>query len=222
MAKSVTKDRELDPRAAESLFSKLVKEKRMIDLGIELLRFRVLPLEPLDVVLENREDEKQVLLVAPSGKVLMLPNGRRIFEPNYLMELEEYVLSGLRQSRFIRNDVVWALVVGLTGLFGLIIASLVPRLRRNPDRSHIERWIDEKGNTVFVAKDPGGFVAHLMTVSYDRRYLELFEPLVNSVARSGYYILKFSYPASVLSWTEALGVEVDPRIDVIVDPTVFS
>ncbi|MCP8307499.1 MAG: hypothetical protein H3Z54_02230 [archaeon] len=203
----------------ELVIEHLVEKKRTIDLSVALLKFRVLPLKPLEVLLEE-EGEKQAILIAPRGKILTLPNGHKVFDPNALMEIKDYVSKGLRNVRRIQSDGLWAAIVGLSGVVGLMSASIASNLSLKKDKACVKRWIDERGNEVYLAKDQDGMMAHLLAVSFDRRYYMLYEPLVNALHKTGHYILRFIYPSTINSWHEALGQEMDPRIEVLVDPTV--
>jgi hypothetical protein len=197
---------------------RLVKQKRLIDLSITLLKLKILPIKEIEINLQNYEDVREVLLVAPKGKVLTMQDGRKIFHINSLMELEEFVDNGMRRVRRVRSDVVWAALVGIFGLFGLIFGSLPPLFSIRKDKAKIRRWIDEKGNIVYVAEDPSGSLAHLLLASFDRRYYKIYEPLASTLKLGGYYLLKFTYPASASSWQEVLRLQIDPEIEVLLEP----
>lgn len=197
---------------------KLAKQKRLVDLSIALLNLKILPISEMEISLQNYGDLREVLLVAPKGKVLTMPDGRKIFHTNSLMELEEFVDSGMRRVKRVQNDVVWAILVGLFGLFGLIFGSLPSLFPIKKDKAKIRRWIDERGNIVYVAEDSSGALAQLLLASFDRRYYKIYQPLVNALKLGGYYLLKFTYPADATSWREVLGLQIDPEIKVIIEP----
>lgn len=205
-----------------ALLDKLTDEKRLVDLSVALLKFQVLPLKEIEVDLLAEHAQRQTLLVAPRGKVLLMPNGRRVFDPGHLMELEEYVRNGLVPSTTVRSDAVWALLVGLLGIFGLFGGWLPGWIAKHRNKARVKRWIDETGNTVYVAKDPSGLMVHLLAFRGDRRRMTLFQPLTNTLLKTGHYVLRLTYPTSLTSWHAALGVEMDPQIEVILDPTHAS
>lgn len=200
------------------LIEQLAREKRTVDLSIALLKFQLLPMSPIEVSLDA-EEQKQIVLIAPRGRALILPNGRRIFDPNALVDIEDHVRRGFRQIKHLQNDMAWATLVGLSGVFGLAFESFLSSLfSRRKDKAQVRRWIDERGNAVYVAKDSNGMMAHLMAVGFDRRYYMLYEPLVNALLKTRHYVLRFTYPATATSWQQALGLEVDPQIEVLLDP----
>lgn len=196
----------------------LTKKDRIVDLSVALLKFQVLPKDAVDIPRVDTELEKQVILVAPRGSVFLMPDGRRIFTPNRLAEIEEYGKGGLRTIRTIQNDALWALLVGLSGFFGLVFAWMMPRLPIGRDKAKVKRFIDERGDIVYVARSPDGGMAHLLTVASDRRRYLIHEPLSNAICKMGHYVIRLTYPASVASWREVMGLEVDPKVEVILDP----
>lgn len=132
------------------------KKKKIADLSIAMLKFQVLPKKEIDITINDNELTKQVILIAPRESVLLMPNGKRIFIPNKLNELEEYVKSGLRTIRTIQNDSLWAILVGLSGMLGLVFAWAIPRLRMWRDRTKVNRFMDENGDIVYIAKNHEG------------------------------------------------------------------
>jgi hypothetical protein len=200
------------------LLKNLQKKNRIVDLSVALLKFQILNQDAVEITSEENKLEKQVILVAPRGSVFLMPDGRRIFTPNKLTEIEEYIKGGIRSVRTIQNDALWALLVGLSGMLGLAVAWLMPRLRISRDKAKIKRFIDEVGDIVYIAKSPDGGMAHLLSVSSDRRFYRIHEPLTNAMIKTGHYVIRLTYPASVASWRELLGLEVDPKVEIMMDP----
>jgi hypothetical protein len=200
------------------ILENLSKSNRIIDLSMALLKFQILPRHPINITRQDREKEKQVILVAPRGSVFIMPDGRRVFTPNRLAELEEFTGEGLRSIRTIQKDVIWATLVGLSGIFGIMLAWILPRIRFRKDKAKIKRFLDENGDIVYMARHPEGNLTHLLTVGSDRiRYL-IHEPLASSLARMGFYVILLTYPSSATSWREVLGLDIDPRVEIIMDP----
>ncbi len=204
------------------LLEQLEKKNRVVDLSVALLKFQVLPRGPVEISSAENELEKQVILVAPRGSVFLMPDGRRIFAPKRLMEIEEYVKGGVRSVRSIQNDTLWALLIGLSGILGLAFAWSMPRVKIWKDKAKIRRFIDENGDIVYVAQSPDGEMAHLLSVGSDRRHYKIHEPLSNAMSKTGHYILRFTYPSSVVSWREVLGLEVDPKVEIMMEPGTGS
>ncbi len=201
------------------LLEQLEKKNRIVDLSVALLKLQVLPRGPIEITSQEDELEKQVILVAPRGSVFLMPDGRRIFTPNRLMEIEDYLKVGLRSVRSIQNDLLWALLIGLSGLLGLLVAWSMPRVKIGRDKAKIKRFIDERGDIVYVARTPDGEMAHLISVGSDRRHYRIHEPLSNAMFKTGHYIIRLTYPASVVSWKEVMGLEVDPKVEIMMDPS---
>jgi hypothetical protein len=201
------------------LLEQLEKKNRIIDLSMALLKLKVLPRGPVEITAQEDKLEKQVILVAPRGSVFLMADGRRIFTPNRLMEIEDYIKGGMRSVRTIQNDLLWALLIGLSGLVGLLVAWSMPRMKIWKDKAKIKRFIDERGDIVYVAQGPDGEMAHLLSVGSDRRYYRIHEPLSNAMFKTGHYIIRLTYPASVVSWKEVMGLEVDPKVEIMMDPS---
>ncbi len=202
-----------------TVIERLTSKNRTVDLSIALLKFQLLSRNAVNINREDTEYEKQVILISPRGSVLIMPDGRRVFNLNSLTEIEEYVKSGLRKIKTIQNDFLWALIVGLSGLAGLILAKIIPRLHLRSDKAKVIRFIDEIGDIVYIARSPDGNMAHLLTVDVDKRRYRIHEPLANSICRMGHYLIRLTYPASALTWKEVLGLEIDPKVEIIIDPT---
>jgi len=201
-----------------SILERLSKSNRIIDLSIALLRFQILPKKAVNIIRQDNEKEKQVILIAPRGSVYIMPDGRRVFTPNRLSEIEEFMNGGLRSIRTIQNDVIWATLVGLSGMIGLIFAWVLPRISFRKDRAKIRRFLDENGDIVYMARQPEGNLTHLLTVGSERiRYL-IHEPLSSSLTKMGFYVILLTYPASTTSWREVLGLDIDPKVEILLDP----
>lgn len=196
----------------------LTKRNRLIDLSVALLRFQILPRNATSITRYENEMEKQVILVAQRGSVFIMPNGKRIFSPDKLIEIEEFAKNQFRIFRSIQNDALWALLVGLSGFLGILFVWMIPRIPLGKDRSKVKRFIDEQGDIVYIAKSPDGSMAHLLSVSSDRKNYLIHEPLTNAICDTGHYVVRFTYPASVATWKEMLGLEVDPKVEVMLDP----
>lgn len=208
------------PRNQQSLvLETLTKKNRIVDLSVALLKFQVLSRSAVNISREETESEKQVILIAPRGSVFIMPDGRRVFTPNRLAEIEEYIKGGLRSIRTIQNDALWATLVGLSGLLGLIFAWIVPRLPLRKDKAKIKRFLDERGDIVYMAKSPSGNLTHLITVGSDRMRYLIHEPLASAISKMGYYVIRLTYPATATSWREVLGLEIDPKVEILLDPT---
>jgi len=201
-----------------AVLENLTKRNRLIDLSVALLRFQILPRSATSISRYDNECEKQVILVAQRGSVFIMPNGRRIFTPNRLIEIEEFAKNQFRIFHSIQNDALWALLVGLSGFLGIIFAWMIPRIPFGKDQSKIKRFLDEQGDIVYIAKSPDGGMAHLLSVSSDRKNYMIHEPLANAICDTGHYVVRFTYPASVATWKEMLGLEVDPKVEVMLDP----
>lgn len=196
----------------------LMKKKRIADLSIAMLKFQVLPRKEIKITINNDELTKQVILIAPKESVLFMPDGRRVFIPHKLNELEIYVKSGLRTIRTIQNDNLWALLVGLSGMLGLIFAWAIPRFRIWREKSKVNRFMDENGDIVYIAKNSEGRMAHLISVSSERNWFIIHEPMASAISNMGHYVIRLTYPASAISWREVLGLEIDPKVEIILDP----
>lgn len=194
------------------------KKKKIADLSIAMLKFQVLPKKEIDITINDNELTKQVILIAPRESVLLMPNGKRIFIPNKLNELEEYVKSGLRTIRTIQNDSLWAILIGLSGMLGLVFAWAIPRLRMWRDRTKVNRFMDENGDIVYIAKNHEGRMAHLISVNSDRKWYIIHESMASAMSKMGHYVIRLTYPASAVSWQEVLGLEIDPKVEIILDP----
>ncbi len=200
------------------VLEQLEKKNRIVDLSMALLKFQLLPRGSVEITSYEDELEKQVILVAPRGSVFLMPDGRRVFTPNRLMEIEDYTKGGMRSIRTIQNDLLWALLIGLSGLVGLLVAWSMPRVKIGKDKAKVKRFIDERGDIVYIARGPDGELAHLLSVGSDRRHYKLHEPLSSAMFKTGHYIIRLTYPASVVSWKEVMGLEVDPKVEILMDP----
>ncbi len=208
------------PRSDQSLvLERLTKKNRVADLSVALLKFQVLSRDAIDISREDTDVDKQVILVAPRGSVFIMPDGRRVFTPDRLAEIEEYVKEGLRTIRTVQNDSLWAVIVGLSGLIGLIFTWTIPRIPIGKDKAKIKRFIDDRGDIVYIAKSSDGGMTHLISVGSDRKHYLIHEPLASAISKMGHYVVRFTYPASVSSWKEMLGLEVDPKVEIMLDPT---
>lgn len=196
----------------------LTKKRRIADLSIAMLKFQVLPRNEIEITRNDNELTKHVILIAPKESVLIMPDVSRVFIPNRLSEIEEYVKGGLRSIKTIQNDTLWALLVGLSGMLGLVFAWAIPRVRFFRDKSKINRFMDENGDIVYIAKSPDGRLAHLISVGSDRKWYLLHESLASALSRMGHYVIRLTYPATATSWREVLGLEIDPKVEIMLDP----
>ena len=172
--------------------------------------------EKLVFELSSDEDWREVLLTIHSKYVLENTDGKKIFKPGRFEELETFVRKGLHSFPHYRSEVFWALLIGLAGVFGLI-AAYVPEILRLKSRARIKRWIDEEGHTIYLASVKELMIP-LLKLSRDRRIIIVEPALVSALKYSGHYLVKLSYPAGYASWEEAIGLEADPKLEVVMNP----
>lgn len=194
----------------------LARRRDVLRLSLELARLN-LGGGGLEIKLEPPEGWKSVVLLIHSRHVLTNIDGKRVFRPDRLMELEEYVRRGLREYRARKGEAFWALLIGLTGVVGLLAANL-PELLGLRRRARIKRWLDEEGNLVYMASGPGGLMIPLLKVNRDGKHVLVEPALALALRSSGYYLVKLTYPEGYVSWEEAVGLEADPRLEVVMEP----
>ena len=103
-------------------------------------------------------------------------------------------------------------------MMGLIFAWAIPRFRIWREKSKVNRFMDENGDIVYIAKSHEGRMAHLISVSSERNWFIIHEPMASAMSKMGHYVIRLTYPASAISWREVLGLEIDPKVEIILDP----
>jgi len=158
---------------------------------------------------------KSRILLIHSRYVYRNIDGKKIFKQDRFMDLEEYVKYGLREYVNRRSDVFWALLVGLTGIIGLLVISL-PKIRNFINK--VKKMIDEDGDLVYLLISREGVIIPLLKISKDNNKIVIFSGLALSLKIAGYYIVRLSYPDTYTSWEDALGLEQDPKLEVVSEP----
>lgn len=158
---------------------------------------------------------KSRILLIHSRYVYRNIDGKKIFKQDRFMDLEEYVKYGLREYVTRRSDVFWALLVGLTGIIGLLVISL-PKIRNFINK--VKKMIDEDGDLVYLLISREGVIIPLLKISKDNNKIVIFSGLALSLKIAGYYIVRLSYPDTYASWEDALGLEQDPKLEVVSEP----
>jgi len=158
---------------------------------------------------------KSRILLIHSRYVYRYIDGKKIFKHDKFMDLEEYVKNGLREYVAKRSDVFWALLVGLTGVVGLLVVSL-PKIRNLISR--VKKMIDEDGDPVYLLLPREGITIPLLKISSNNNRVVIFPWLALSLKIAGYYIVRLTYPDIHASWEDALGLEQDPKIEVVSEP----
>ena len=158
---------------------------------------------------------KSRILLIHSRYVYRNIDGKKIFKQDRFMDLEEYVKYGLREYVNRRSDVFWALLVGLTGIIGLLVISL-PKIRNFINK--VKKMIDEDGDLVYLLISREGVIIPLLKISKDNNKIVIFSGLALSFKIAGYYIVRLSYPDTYTSWEDALGLEQDPKLEVVSEP----
>ncbi|MEN2973948.1 MAG: hypothetical protein ABDH32_00005 [Candidatus Caldarchaeales archaeon] len=174
-----------------------------------------IPSSNLEISYSTPIGYRSKILLIHSRSVYVNIDNKRVFKIEKFMDIEEYVKRGLREYVARRSDTFWALLIGLTGLIGLI-AFHIPRLRDL--RSRIRRMVDEDGDRVYVFMSREGLMIPLIKISTANNKLVIYSALASALKIAGYYIVKFVYPASYVSWEEAIGLEQDPKIEIISEP----
>ncbi len=158
---------------------------------------------------------KSKILLIHSRYVYRGLDGKRFFKHDKFMDLEEYVKKGLREYVAGRSDVFWALLISLTGVIGLLII-IIPKIRSIVNK--VKKMIDEDGDIVYMLMHGKNLTIPLLKTSIANNKILVFNGLALSLKIAGYYIVRLTYPDSYVSWVEALGLEQDPKIDVISEP----
>ena len=158
---------------------------------------------------------KSRILLIHSRYVYRNIDGKKIFKQDRFMDLEEYVKYGLREYVNRRSDVFWALLVGLAGIIGLLVISL-PKIRNFINK--VKKMIDEDGDLVYLLISREGVIIPLLKISKDNNKIVIFSGLALSLKIAGYYIVRLSYPDTYTSWEDALGLEQDPKLEVVSEP----
>lgn len=60
--------------------------------------------------------------------------------------------------------------------------------------------------------------AHLISVNSDRKWYVIHESMASAMSKMGHYVIRLTYPTSAESWREVLGLEIDPKVEIILDP----
>jgi len=106
-------------------------------------------------------------------------DGKKIFKHDRFMDLEEYVKNGLREYVARRSDVFWALLVGLTGVIGLLVVSL-PKIRNFISR--VKKMIDEDCDLVYLLIAREGITIPLIKISNNNNKL-VISPLASIISQ---------------------------------------
>jgi len=192
----------------------LANKKNVTKLIIEVVRRDIKP-NSLEISFECSPGCKSRVLLIHSRYVYRNIDGKKIFKHDRFMDLEEYVKNGLREYVARRSDVFWALLVGLTGVIGLLVISL-PKIRNFISR--VKKMIDEDGDSVYLLIAREGITIPLIKISNNNNKLVISPWLALSLKIAGYYIVRLTYPDINVSWEDALGLEQDPKIEVVSEP----
>ncbi|MCS7126652.1 MAG: hypothetical protein NZ929_07075 [Aigarchaeota archaeon] len=192
----------------------LARKRDVLRLSIEVIRQNI---HSSNLEISNKPSIgcRSSILLIHSRYVYTNIDGKKVFKMEKFMELEEFVKKNLREYSSRRSDAFWALLIGLTGVLGLIAIN-IPRLRDIKKR--VKRMVDEDGDMVYVTMSSEGLMIPLLKISRSNYKIIIFSSLASALKIAGYYIIRLTYPDSYSSWEEALGLEQDPRIEVISEP----
>jgi len=192
----------------------LANKKNITKLVIEVVR-RNIKSNSLEISFDCSPGCKSRILLIHSRHVYKNVDGKKIFKHDRFMDLEEYVKNGLREYVPRRSDVFWALLVGLTGVIGLLVVSL-PKIRNLISR--VKKMIDEDGDHIYLLIPREGITIPLLKISNNNNKVVIFPWLALSLKIAGYYIIRLTYPDMYVSWEDALGLEQDPKLEVVSEP----
>lgn len=196
----------------------LIHKRKMQKLIIEVLN-RDIESCDLEISYSSPPGYKSRILLIHSRYVYTGANSKKIFKQDKFMDLEEYVKKGLREYVTRRSDLFWALLIGLTGVIGLLAINL-PKIRNIVN--NVKKMIDEDGDLVYVLRHRMGLIIPLLKISIDSNEMVIFHGLAFSLKVAGYYIVRVTYPDGYASWEDALGLEQDPKIEVISEPILMG